>query len=64
MISFVLLAAALSLVSVVIVAMPLLRRSSAGPGAPWTALAAAGLLVVGSAVWAFWLDPDKHILTG
>jgi len=24
---------------------------------------AAGLLVAGAAVWAFWLDPDKHILT-
>jgi ferric-dicitrate binding protein FerR (iron transport regulator) len=24
---------------------------------------AAALLVIGSAVWAFWLDPDKHILT-
>ena len=58
MISFVLLAAALSLASVVLVAMPLLRRSSAGPGAPWTALAVAGLLVVGSAAlyvtWSNW----------
>jgi len=58
MIAFVLLAAALSLASVVLVAMPLLRRSSAGPGAPWTALAAAGLLVVGSAAlyvtWSNW----------
>ena len=58
MITFVLLAAALSLASVVLVAMPLLRRSSAGPGAPWTALAAAGLLVVGSAAlyatWSNW----------
>jgi cytochrome c-type biogenesis protein CcmH len=58
MMSFVLLAAALSLVSVVLVAMPLLRRSSAGPGAPWTALAVAGLLVVGSAAlyvsWSNW----------
>jgi sugar phosphate permease len=26
-------------------------------------IVAAALLVVGSAVWAFWLDPDKHILT-
>jgi sugar phosphate permease len=25
-------------------------------------IVAAGLLVVGSAIWAFWLDPDKHIL--
>ncbi|HEY2340429.1 MAG TPA: hypothetical protein VGH75_07870 [Steroidobacteraceae bacterium] len=58
MITFVLLAAALSLASVVLMAMPLLRRSSAGPGAPWTALAAASLLVVGSAAlyvtWSNW----------
>ncbi|HKF96647.1 MAG TPA: hypothetical protein VKB20_00210 [Steroidobacteraceae bacterium] len=58
MITFVLLAAALSLSSVVLVAMPLLRRNSAGPGAPWTALAATGLLVVGSAAlyvtWSNW----------
>jgi sugar phosphate permease len=27
-------------------------------------IVAACLLVIGSAVWAFWLDPDKHILTG
>ena len=27
-------------------------------------IVAAALLVVGSAVWAFWLDPDKAILTG
>jgi sugar phosphate permease len=27
-------------------------------------IVAAALLVMGSAVWAFWLDPDKHILTG
>jgi sugar phosphate permease len=26
-------------------------------------IVAAGLLVVGAAVWAFWLDPDKAILT-
>jgi sugar phosphate permease len=25
-------------------------------------IVAAGLLVVGAGVWAFWLDPDKHIL--
>jgi dipeptide/tripeptide permease len=30
----------------------------------WAApfIVAACLLVAGSAVWAFWLDPDKHIL--
>jgi sugar phosphate permease len=27
-------------------------------------IVAACLLVIGSAVWAFWLDPDKHILAG
>ena len=33
-------------------------------GGNWQApfIVAAGLLVVGSAVWAFWLDPDKNIL--
>jgi sugar phosphate permease len=25
-------------------------------------IVAAGLLIAGAAVWAFWLDPDKHIL--
>jgi cytochrome c-type biogenesis protein CcmH len=59
MITFVLLAAALTMASVVAVAIPLLRRSAAGAaGAPWTALAAAGLLVVGSAAlyvsWSNW----------
>jgi sugar phosphate permease len=34
-------------------------------GGNWQApfIVAAGLLVVGSAVWAFWIDPDKAILT-
>jgi sugar phosphate permease len=34
-------------------------------GGNWEApfIVAAGLLVVGAAVWAFWLDPDKNILT-
>jgi sugar phosphate permease len=34
-------------------------------GGNWQApfIVAAGLLVIGSAVWAFWLDPDKPILT-
>ena len=59
MITFVLLAAALSLASVVAMAIPLLRRSGTGPApAPWTALAAAGLLVMGSAAlyvtWSNW----------
>jgi cytochrome c-type biogenesis protein CcmH len=59
MISFVLLAAALTLASVVAVAIPLLRSSTAGAAsAPWTALVAAGLLVAGSAAlyitWSKW----------
>jgi len=59
MITFVLLAAALSLASVVAMAIPLLRRSGTGPApAPWTALASAGLLVMGSAAlyvtWSNW----------
>ena len=59
MISFVLLAAALTLASVVAVAIPLIRRGAAGTvAAPWTALAAAALLVVGSAAlyvrWSNW----------
>jgi cytochrome c-type biogenesis protein CcmH len=59
MITFVLLAAALSLASVVAVTIPLLRRGAAGAAAaPWTALAAAGLLVIGSAAlyltWSNW----------
>jgi cytochrome c-type biogenesis protein CcmH len=59
MITFVLLAAALTLASVVAVAIPLLRGGTARvAGAPWTALAAAGLLVIGSAAlyvtWSNW----------
>ena len=59
MVTFVLLAAALTLASVVAVAIPLLRRGAAGPAtAPWSALAAAGLLLIGSAAlyltWSKW----------
>jgi cytochrome c-type biogenesis protein CcmH len=59
MLTFVLLAAALTMASVVAVAIPLLRRGTqAPPGAPWTALAASALLVVGSAAlyvtWSNW----------
>jgi cytochrome c-type biogenesis protein CcmH len=59
MITFVLLAAALTLASVVAVVIPLIRRGAAGTAAaPWSALAAAGLLVVGSAAlyvtWSNW----------
>jgi cytochrome c-type biogenesis protein CcmH len=61
MITFVLLAAALTVAGVIVVAVPLLRRgaTAAAPGpAPWAAIAATGLLVVGSAVlyvsWSNW----------
>ena len=61
MITFVLLAAALTVAGVIVVAVPLLRRgvTAAAPGpAPWAAVAATGLLVVGSAVlyvsWSNW----------
>jgi hypothetical protein len=41
------------------------KRSGLVQVGNWQApfIVAAALLVVGSAVWAFWLDPDKHILT-
>ena len=61
MITFVLLAAALTVAGVIVVAVPLLRRgvTAAAPGpAPWAAVAATALLVVGSAVlyvsWSNW----------
>jgi cytochrome c-type biogenesis protein CcmH len=60
MLGFVLLAAALTVAVVAVISVPLLRRGSAEAGepAPWSALAAAGLLVVGSAVlyvcWSNW----------
>ena len=61
MVTFVLLAAALTVAGVIVVAIPLLRRgvTAAAPGpAPWAAVAATGLLVVGSAVlyvsWSNW----------
>src|ERR1700693_2809443 len=53
MITFVLLAAALTVAGVIVVAVPLLRRGAtagAPAPAPWAAIAATGLLVVGSAV--------------
>jgi cytochrome c-type biogenesis protein CcmH len=59
MVAFVLLAAALTMASVLLIAIPLLRpRVGEGAVAPWTALAAGGLLVVGSAalyvIWSNW----------
>jgi len=52
MVTFVLLAAVLTVAAVLAVALPLLRRGGTGaaPPAPWTALAATLLLVVGAAV--------------
>ncbi|HVW70565.1 MAG TPA: hypothetical protein VHB68_16420 [Steroidobacteraceae bacterium] len=51
MITFLLLAAVLIVAGVILIAVPLLRRSptQAAP-APWAALASAGVLVIGSAV--------------
>jgi cytochrome c-type biogenesis protein CcmH len=59
MLTFLLLAAALTLAAVIAVALPLLRRSAVPPGpAAWTALAAALVLVAGSAIlyhtWSNW----------
>jgi cytochrome c-type biogenesis protein CcmH len=59
MLTFVLLAAALTLAGVLAVLIPLLRRSATGgPPAHWAALGAAGVLVIGSAVlyvvWSNW----------
>jgi cytochrome c-type biogenesis protein CcmH len=58
MVGFILLAAALMVAAVLVVVVPLLRRGAAAPPAPWTALGAAGVLVVGSAVlyvtWSNW----------
>ena len=59
MVTFIVLAAALTLAGVLAVAVPLLRGRSGG-GAPdaWAALGAAGLLIVGSALlyaaWSNW----------
>lgn len=59
MVTFVLLAAALTLAGVIAVVVPLLRRGSGALApAPWTALAAAGVLVIGSLAlyltWTTW----------
>ena len=59
MVTFVVLAAALTVGCVLLVAIPLLRRASEGDGPePWSALAAAGVLVIGSSLlylaWSNW----------
>jgi len=62
MITFVLLAAALTVAGVIAVAIPLLRRGTGSTTpttpAPWAALAATVLLVIGSAMlyvsWSNW----------
>jgi cytochrome c-type biogenesis protein CcmH len=57
MIAFVLLAASLTVAGVAAVAIPLLRRSAA-PSAPWAALGATAVLVIGPAAlyvtWSNW----------
>jgi len=69
MATFVLLAAALAVASVLAVALPLLRREPQGATpapAPWAALAATAVLVVGSAVlyvsWSNW--PWRAVVPG
>jgi cytochrome c-type biogenesis protein CcmH len=58
MVSFILLAAALVVAAVLVVVVPLLRKAGSAPPAPWTALTAAGIVVVGSALlyvtWSNW----------
>ena len=61
MVTFVLLAAALTVAGVVLVAVPLVRRSAAAAAAapaPWAAFAATAVLVLGSALlyvsWSNW----------
>jgi cytochrome c-type biogenesis protein CcmH len=58
MAGFILLAAALMVAAVLVVVGPLVRRGSAAPPAPWTAVGAAGVLIVGSVLlyvtWSTW----------
>jgi cytochrome c-type biogenesis protein CcmH len=59
MLTFVVLAAALTVAGIVLIAIPLLRARPAGPApARWSALAAGGLLLAGSTalyvVWSNW----------
>src|SRR3989440_11022921 len=67
MITFVLLAAALTVAGVIAVAIPLIRRGTGSTTpAPWAALAATVLLVIGSAVlyvsWSNW--PWRAVIPG
>ncbi|MGH8276815.1 MAG: hypothetical protein ACRETH_08970, partial [Steroidobacteraceae bacterium] len=62
MLTFVLLAAALTMAGVAVVAIPLLRRAAPdAAAAPWAALCAGALLVFGSAAlyvrWSNWPWP-------
>ncbi|HET7756575.1 MAG TPA: hypothetical protein VFK87_04890, partial [Steroidobacteraceae bacterium] len=66
MLTFVLLAAALTMAGVAAVAIPLLRRGTAGTSpAPWAALGAGALLVAGSAAlyvsWSNWPWPGAVV---
>jgi len=58
MLAFVVLAAAFTSAAVLLVALPLLRRRAAVAPAPWTALGAAALLVLGGLIlyvtWSNW----------
>ena len=58
MVGFILLAAALTLAAVLVVVVPLLSRGGSAPPATWTALGAAAVLIVGSALlyvtWSNW----------
>lgn len=59
MIAFIIVAAALAVVCVAVIAVPLLKPvPSQAAAAPWTAVAAAGVLVIGSAglylTWSNW----------
>lgn len=63
MVTFVLLAAALTVAGVIAVAIPLIRGSGQAPApAPWAALAATAVLVLGSALlyvsWSNWAWPS------
>jgi cytochrome c-type biogenesis protein CcmH len=58
MAGFIFLAAALTLAAVLVVVVPLLSRAGSAPPATWTALGAAAVLIVGSALlyvtWSNW----------